>query len=51
MYFHETFDINYYYFHFFLPPLPFFENRKRCPDFGKKVLITTILGLDLPFKM
>ena len=18
------------------PPLPFFENRKKCPDFGKK---------------
>ena len=33
------------------PPLPFFENRKKCPDFGKKALIVSILGLNLPFKM
>ena len=33
------------------PPLPFFENRKKCLDFGgKKVLIVSILGLNLPFK-
>ena len=19
------------------PPMPFFENRKKCPDFGKKI--------------
>ena len=24
------------------PPLIFFENRKNCPDFGKKTLIVSI---------
>ena len=27
-----------------------FENRKKCPDFEKKALIVSILGLNLPFK-
>ena len=27
------------------PPLPFFENRKQCPDFGKKFQIVSILVL------
>ena len=34
------------------PPLQFFKNRKKCSDFGgKNVLIVSILGLNLPFKM
>ena len=33
------------------PPLSLFENRKKCPDFEKKVLIISVLGLNLPFKM
>ena len=27
------------------PPLPFFKNQKKCPDFGKKVLIVSIFVL------
>ena len=26
------------------PPLLFFENRKKCPDFGKKALIVSIFS-------
>ena len=33
------------------PPLPFFKNWKKCPDFGKKVLIGSIFRLAFPFKM
>ena len=33
------------------PALPFFENRKKCPDFRKKALIVSILALNLLFKM
>ena len=33
------------------PPLPFLENRKKCPDFLKKALIVSFLGFNLPFKM
>ena len=32
-------------------PLPFFENQKKCPDFGKKVLIVSIFVLNFPFQM
>ena len=28
-----------------------FENQKKCPDFGKKALIVSIIGLNFPFKM
>ena len=27
------------------------ENRKKCPEFGKKALIVFIFGLNFPFKM
>ena len=30
-------------------PLPFFENGKKCPDFGKKALILSILGLNFRY--
>ena len=34
------------------PPLPFFENQKKCPNFGEKnALVVSILRLNLPFKM
>ena len=33
------------------PPLAFFENRKKYPDLGKKALIVSIFGLNIPFKM
>ena len=33
------------------PPLPISENRKKCPDFGKKMaLIVFIFGLNIPSK-
>ena len=32
-------------------PLSFIENRKKCPDFGKKVSIMSIIGLRFLFKM
>ena len=31
--------------------LAFFENQKKCPDFLKKVLIVSILGLNLSLKI
>ena len=33
------------------PPLPFFENKKKCPYFEKQALILSIFGLSFPFKM
>ena len=33
------------------PPLPFSENRKECPYFGKKALIVSNFVLNFPFKM
>ena len=30
---------------------PFFENRKMCPDFGKKTLILPIFDLNFLFKV
>ena len=33
------------------PPLTFFENQKKRPDFKKKALILSILILNLLFKM
>ena len=33
------------------PPLPFFENREKKPDSGKKTLIVSIFRLNLPFKI
>ena len=27
------------------------QNQKKCPDFGKKALIVSIIGLNFPFKM
>ena len=33
------------------PSLVFFENRKRCPNFGKKTLIVSIFGLNFSFEM
>ena len=32
-------------------PCPFLKIEKKCPDFGKKALIVSILGLNLLFKM
>ena len=31
------------------PPLPFFENRKKRPDFGKKALILSIFELNFGY--
>ena len=32
-------------------PHPFLKIEKKCPDFGQKVRIVSLLGLNLPFKM
>ena len=32
-------------------PCPVLKIVKKCPDFGKKALIVSLLGLNLPFKM
>ena len=32
-------------------PCPFFENKKKCPDFRKESPIVSILILNLLFKM
>ena len=34
-----------------IPLLSFLENRKKCPNFGKKVLIVSIFGLNFSFEM
>ena len=33
------------------PLLPYFENLKKCPNFGEKALVVSIFGLNFPTKM